>query len=93
VAWADYHPVILPFSFLFFDFLVMLYLHFQPHHSKEMPFLLCHTPAEHFLSQGSCLNGNNVGFLRLPAAVLILALVFASCVLNGDFCDLRAPPV
>ena len=91
--WCElnYHPVVLPFSFPFFVFLVMLYLHFLPHHSKEMPFLLSHTQPQHFLSQGSCSNGNTVGFLTLPTAVLILALVFKNSVINGDFSALRSP--
>lgn len=56
-----------------------------PHHSKEMPFLLSHTQPQHFLSQGSCSNGNTVGFLMLQTSVLILALVFTNSVINGDF--------
>lgn len=61
----------------------------SPHHSKELLFLLSHAPAQHFLSLGSCSNGNTVGFLRLQASVLILALVFMSCVMNGDFSELE----
>lgn len=48
-----------------------------------------HTQVELFPSQGSCSsNGNDVGFLMLQAGVLILALVFASCVVNSDFSEL-----
>lgn len=56
-----------------------------------MPFLLSHTHREHFLSQGSCVSWNAVGFLVLPTAVLILALVFTNYVMNDDFSALLAP--
>lgn len=43
-------------------------------------------------SWGSCsADGNDVGFLRLQAAVLILALVFISCVVNSNFSELAFP--
>lgn len=63
-----------------------------PHHSREMPFIFPHTQAERSPYHGSCsADGNDVGFLRLQAAVLILARVFTSCVVNGDFSELTVP--
>lgn len=62
--------------FLFFCLSSYALFAFLPHHSKEMPFLLSHTQSSHFLSQGSCWNGNTVGFLMLQTAILILASVF-----------------
>lgn len=41
-----YHSLVLPFSFPFSVFLVMLYLHVSPAHSKEMLFLLLHSVLE-----------------------------------------------
>lgn len=80
-----------PFLISFFRLSSHALFAFLAHHSKEMPFLLSHTQSRHFLSQGSCLNGNTVGFLVLLTAVLILALVFTDEVINGDFSAFLAP--
>lgn len=80
----NYHPAVLPFSFPFFVFLVMLYLHFAPPFEGDAASALSHTQSSHFLSQGSCSNGNIVGFLMLQTLILILASVFMNW-LTGDF--------
>lgn len=91
VVWASALPCGPPFLISFFWLSSHALFAFLGHHSKEMPFLRSHTPSLHFLSQGSCLNGNTVGFLVLPRAVLILALVFTNEVINGDLSAFLAP--
>lgn len=53
-------------------------------------------PGRALPSQGSCsADGNDVGFLMLQAVVLILALVFTSCVcvVTSNFSELAFPHV